>query len=105
MNADQLITLAPVAVPAATALIGLFVPSPGPTIARYSAAWWASLVETLAKVWESKPVQAEVALEVSPAMQAVINQAVATAVAAIHASQTPANVWLSQPGTVTAPTP
>ncbi len=98
MTADQILAFAPIAVPATTALIGLFVPSPGPTVAKWSSAWWASVVRVVAGIWQSKPVQAEVALEISPTMQAVINQAVAVALAAVTAQsavKTPANVWLA----------
>jgi hypothetical protein len=101
MTSAEMIALAPIVIPTATALIGLFVPSPGPAVVKWSSAWWAALAQRLAAIWQSKPVQAEVALEISPTMQAVINQAVAAALAAMNA-QPPANVWLGAPGS-TAP--
>jgi hypothetical protein len=52
---EDIISLVPIVVPVATALVGLFVPSPGPAVIRWSAGWWASLVQSLAVVWQSKP--------------------------------------------------
>jgi hypothetical protein len=99
MTSAEIIALAPVVIPVATALIGLLTPSPGPTVVRWSRAWWASLVQRLVAFSQSKPVQALEAQEISPAMQAIINQAVAAALAAMTAAQVPANVWLPQSNT------
>jgi hypothetical protein len=101
MISDEILSLVPVVLPAATALVGLFIPSPGPTVVRWSAAWWVSLVQTLGRLWQAKPVQAEAALVISPAIQAIINEAVAVAMAAVK-TQTPTNTWLT-PTSVVAP--
>ena len=94
MTSDDIIALVSVAVPTVTGLIGLFIPSPGPAVVRYSSAWWSSLVQIVAKAWQAKPTQAVEAANLSPATIIIINQAVAAAIAALN-TPPPANVWLA----------
>ena len=89
---EQITIWTPVAVPVVTTLIGLLLPSPGPAISRWSASRWAAIGEALATVFASKPAQAALATDLSPAALAAINAAISAALAAqAVASVTPVN--------------
>lgn len=124
--------LVPIIVPIGAALTALFIPSPGPVVVRWSSAWWSKMIRGVAGIWQMKATQTAVAMEISPAMQAAINQAVTATVSALSrpasapvpaitplvpATTTPSNVWLtglvtpgpagpdlSRPGTGISPT-
>nr|WP_294566948.1 hypothetical protein [uncultured Rhodopila sp.] len=76
MILEQLTLWAPILAPAVTAVIGILLPSPGPAIARFSAAWWTAAARRAAAVWQSKPAQTAAAADLSPAVLSAINEAV-----------------------------
>jgi hypothetical protein len=80
---DEVLVWVPVIVPVVTGVVGLFLPSPGPAVVRWSGLWWANVARIAVKAFQTKEAQAVVATEVSPLTMAAINEAVRQTVAAL----------------------